>query len=154
YDGFEVNSDTLAISPSQGSASYTNVLPSVALTYAIDLSTNLRGVYGWAISRPDYADLVPKLQISDVRKQVTAGNPNLTPTKGQSYDLRLEHYLGAVGVISAGGFYKNLDKPIYPGSVTTLASGPFAGFQQVQPVNGPSAKIYGAEATWQQHLGF
>src|SRR5262249_33077163 len=56
--------------------------------------------------------------------------------------------------ISAGGFYKDLKDPIYAGSVTTIASGPYAGYEQTQPINGPKAKIYGAEFAWQQHLGF
>lgn len=154
YDGFLTDTDTLAISPSNGSTGYTNVLPSVSLKYELDPSTNIRAIYGWAISRPNYADLVPKFQISDTRKQVSAGNPDLRPTKGRSYDLLFERYLGAVGVVSAGTFYKQLRDPIYGGSLTTLSSGPFAGYEQTQPVNGPNAKIYGVEATWQQHLGF
>jgi len=158
YDGFEVQLDSkgkwLSTSPSNGSTRYTSVLPSVSLKYELDPNTNVRAVYGWAIARPDYADLVPTLQISDTRKQVAAGNPNLKPTKGQSYDVLIEHYLGAVGVVSAGAFYKDLKDPIYQGSVTTLTSGPYAGFEQNQPINGPKAKIYGVEATWQQRLGF
>src|SRR5262249_20425476 len=35
YDGFEVNRDTLVVSPSDGTSSYTDVLPSVALIYAV-----------------------------------------------------------------------------------------------------------------------
>jgi TonB-dependent receptor len=158
YNGFAIQLDDddnwLSTSPSNQTRTYTDVLPSVSLKYEIDPNTNLRAVYGWAIARPDYADLVPSLQIAETRQQVSAGNPNLKPTKGQSYDILFEHYLGAVGVISAGAFYKDLKDPIYAGSVTTLTSGPFAGFEQTQPVNGPKAKIYGAEATWQQRLGF
>jgi TonB-dependent receptor len=158
YDGFQIqlndDGDWLSTAQSNQSRSYTNVLPSVSLKYELDSSTNLRGVYGWAIARPDYADLVPSLQITETRQQVAAGNPNLKPTRGQSYDVLIEHYLGAVGVVSAGAFYKDLKDPIYEGSVTTLSSGPFAGFEQTQPVNGPGAKIYGVEATWQQRLSF
>jgi TonB-dependent receptor len=57
-----------------------------------------------------------------------------------------------VGVVSAGAFYKQLKDPIYAGSVTTITTGPFAGYEKTQPINGPSAKIYGFEATWQQRL--
>jgi TonB-dependent receptor len=154
YDGFAVNEDTLAVTSSNGAAKYTSTLPSVSLKYEIDSETNVRAVYGWAIARPDYADVVPTFQVSDTRQQVATGNPNLKPTKAQSYDLLFEHYLAAVGVISAGGFYKDLKDPIYPGAVTTIASGPFAGYEQTQPINGPKAKVYGAEVTWQQHFGF
>jgi TonB-dependent receptor len=154
YDGFQVNQDTLAATASNKSVDYTNVLPSILLKYEVDANTNLRAVYGWAIARPDYSDLVPTFQISDRRKAIDAGNPDLEPTRGQSYDLLFEHYLKAVGVIAVGGFYKQLRDPIYAGSVSTIASGAFAGYELTQPVNGPSAKIYGFEATWQQRLGF
>jgi TonB-dependent receptor len=92
--------------------------------------------------------------ISDKRNQVNAGNPNLKPTKGESYDLLFEHYLSTVGMISAGAFYKNLTDPIYPGSGTTLVGGPFSGFLQIQAINGPSAKVWGFEMAWNQHLSF
>jgi TonB-dependent receptor len=161
YDGFRVNLDQdnhwLSTGPANGAANYTNVLPSVQLRYAVDPHTNLRAVYGWGVSRPDYAQLVPSLQVQNANvfdKQVSAGNPNLKPTKGQNYDLLIEHYLGSVGVLSGGLFYKDLTDPIYPGSVTLLTSGPFAGYTQVQPINGPKAWIYGAEVAWQQHLTF
>src|SRR5262245_24820276 len=125
YDGFLVNQDTLAVSPSNTSVSYTNTLPSILFKYEVNGSTNVRAVYGCAIARPDYSDVVPTFQISDRRQQIDAGNPDLKPTKGQSYDLLVEHYLRAVGVLSAGFFYKHLKDPIYAGSVTTIGSGAF-----------------------------
>jgi TonB-dependent receptor len=161
YDGFRIdldqNDDWLSTGAANGASKYTDVLPSMQLRYEIDSRTNLRAAYGWAVSRPNYEDLVPSLQVQSAnvfRKELTAGNPNLKPTKGQNFDLLFEHYLGSVGVLSAGGFYKDLKDPIYPGSETVLTSGPFAGYTQVQPINGPKARIYGAEVAWQQHLSF
>jgi TonB-dependent receptor len=161
YDGFRVDLDEnnhwVSTSPVGSQSSYTNVLPSVQLRYELDTNTNLRAAYGWGVSRPNYEDLVPSLQVQSANvflKQVTAGNPDLKPTKGQNYDLLFEHYFGSVGMTSAGVFYKDLTDPIYPGSATHLTTGPFAGYTQVQPINGPSANIYGAEVAWQQHLTF
>jgi TonB-dependent receptor len=157
YAGYKISLDDsgnwLSTAPSSADNKYTRPLPSIQVRYEIDPSTNLRAVYGWAIARPNYTDLVPSLYITDTRKQVVAGNPSLKPTKAQSYDLLFEHYLSTVGVISAGGFYKDLTDPIYPGSNSIVVGGPFDGFTRVQPINGPSAKIYGFEAAWQQHLG-
>ena len=103
YDG-TVNRDTLVVSPSNATSKYTDVLPSVSLKYEIDAKTNLRAVYGRAIARPNYEDVVPTFQLSDKRKQVSAGNPDLKPTHGQSYDVLFEHYQLARGRISIGGF--------------------------------------------------
>jgi TonB-dependent receptor len=158
YSGFQVHFDGsgtwVGTTPTGADNKYTSVLPSVQVRYEIDPNTNLRAVYGWAIARPNYADLVPSIVITDRRNQVAAGNPNLKPTKGQSYDLLFEHYLATVGVVSAGAFYKDLKDPIYPGSATNLVGGPFNGYQQIQPVNGPSAKVWGFETAWNQHLSF
>jgi TonB-dependent receptor len=157
YDGFQVttkNGVWASTSPTSGGSTYTNVLPSVSLKYEADPNTNLRAVYGWAIQRPDYAELVPSIFLTDTRKQVTVGNPALKPTKGQSFDLLFEHYLGSVGVVSAGGFFKQLTDPIYATGTTIIDGGIFNGFTQIQPLNGPSAHIYGFEVAWQQHLGF
>ena len=159
YDGFAIQLDDdgnwLSTSPSNQTRTYTDVLPSVSLKYEIDCEHQPAGRL-WLGHRAARTTRTSsrRFQITETRQQVAAGNPNLKPTHGQSYDVLFEHYLGAVGVISAGGFYKDLKDPIYEGSVTTLTSGPFAGFEQTQPVNGPKAKIYGAEATWQQRLGF
>ncbi len=158
YSGFLVQSDPngkwMSTSPTSGGSTYTNALPSISFKYAIDPSSTVRLVYGWQIGRPDYGLLAPSFIESDSRKQINAGNPNLKPTKSRSYDLLFEHYFGSLGVVSAGGFYKDLKDPIYPGASTTIHGGVFDGFQQVQPINGPSAKIYGAEVGWQQHLSF
>src|SRR5262249_2104940 len=40
YDGFIVNSDTLAVAPSNKSTNYTDVLPSILLKYELDSNTN------------------------------------------------------------------------------------------------------------------
>jgi TonB-dependent receptor len=158
YNGFRVNLDAdgnwLSTTPSSADSKYTRALPSIQVRYEIDANTNLRAVYGWAIARPNYTDLVPSLEVTDTRKFVIAGNPTLKATKGQSYDLLFEHYMRSVGVVSAGGFYKDLTDPIYPGANSIVVGGPFDGFTRVQPINGPNAKLYGFEAAWQQHLGF
>jgi TonB-dependent receptor len=81
------------------------------------------------------------------------GNPNLRPTHANDYDLLFEHYLKTVGIIQAGWFYKSLSDPIFA-IQTSPTTGQFTGFQQRQPVNGPSAHIQGVEFSWEQHLTF
>src|SRR5260221_13408411 len=109
------------------------------------------------IARPNFSDLPPKIIESDggtpATSSVTIGNPNLKAEHAQNFDLLIEHYLKPVGVIQAGVFYKYLTDPIF--SVQQrLTSGPFAGFKQNGPVNGPTAHITGFEMAWQQRLSF
>jgi TonB-dependent receptor len=90
---------------------------------------------------------------SDQNRTLSVGNPDLVPTHSRNYDLLFEHYLGSVGLVSAGGFYKSLDEPIYA-STKLLTDGQFAGYIESSFINGPSAKVYGFEVAWQQHLTF
>jgi TonB-dependent receptor len=157
YTGFhvtyDVNGNYSGATPVAANNTYTDVDPSVQLRYEIDPNTNLRAVFGQAIARPDIVDLVPTVYESDINRQVSVGNPALLPTRSKNFDLLFERYLGSAGLISAGGFYKTLTDPIYA-STELLTSGQFSGFTQSSFINGPSAKVYGAEVAWQQHLTF
>jgi TonB-dependent receptor len=139
--------------PLPGEQTYVNLLPSVQVQYNINSSTNIRAAYGRGIARPNFGDIPPFQLLDPTRNRVTIGNPNLKPTHANDYDLLFEHYLKTVGLIEGGWFYKDLSDPIFQAQ-TTPTAGQFAGFQQRQQVNGPSAHIQGIELAWQQHLKF
>jgi len=154
--GTAFRSSDNSISKVPGSNDYTNVLPSIQLHYRLNDDTFVRFGFGLGIARPNFGDLPPFQNISDVggsRQKLTVGNPNLKTTTARNYDLLIERYLKPVGVISVAGFYKDLSNPIYS-QQSSLTSGTFAGFTQTQPVNGPSAHLAGIEMSWQQQLRF
>lgn len=154
--GTAFRSSDNSITPVPGSNDYTNVLPSIQLQYRLNDDTNVRFGFGLGIARPNFGDLPPFLNISDTgggQQKLTAGNPNLKTTTARNYDLVIERYLKPVGIIQVGGFYKDLSNPSYS-QKTLLTSGTFAGFQQTQPVNGPSAHLAGIEMSWRQQLRF
>jgi TonB-dependent receptor len=154
---FDANDVFLFDSRVPGQQSYLDVLPSVQLQYNINGSTNIRAAYGRGIARPNFGDLPPSATLDQGgiagTTQVNTGNPALVPTHANNFDLLFEHYLKTVGIIQAGWFYKNLTDPIYVVQ-TVPTSGPFAGFQVRQPINGPGGHIQGVEMSWQQHLRF
>ena len=136
-----------------GAQTYTSLLPSVQVQYNINGSTNIRAAYGRGIARPNFSDLPPFQLVEPGRNRVSVGNPALRPTHANDFDLLFEHYLKSIGIIEAGWFYKDLSDPIF--QIQTIPStGPFAGFQQRQPVNGRKAHITGIEFAWQQHFTF
>jgi len=136
-----------------GAQTYTSLLPSVQVQYNINGSTNIRAAYGRGIARPNFSDLPPFQLVEPGRNRVSVGNPALRPTHANDFDLLFEHYLKSIGIIEAGWFYKDLSDPIF--EIQTIPStGPFAGFQQRQPVNGRKAHITGIEFAWQQHFTF
>ncbi|HEV2986976.1 MAG TPA: TonB-dependent receptor [Candidatus Angelobacter sp.] len=152
-----INNNANAVTLVPGGQSYTDVLPSVQFQYLFGQNTILRAAYGIGIARPNFSDLPPKIVESDGptpnKSFVSVGNPNLKAEHAQNFDLLIEHYLKPVGVIQAGVFYKYLTDPIF-NVQTRLTSGPFAGFLQNGPVNGPHANLEGFEMAWQQQLSF
>ncbi len=147
------NGAYVSTTPVAGSGGYINVLPSVQVQYMLGKDTNIRTTYGMGISRPNFSDLVPSVQVdpNTSPKSLQIGNPALKPTKANNFDVLVEHFFQPLGILQAGFFYKQLSDPIYP-TIAILASGPFVGFQQQQSINGPNAHIAGFEAAWEQRL--
>jgi len=129
--------------------SYINAFPSIQAQYRFGSDTVLRAAYGMGIARPNFGDIAPFItQDPNANPQFSLGNPNLKPTHAQNFDLLLEHYLKPLGILQGGLFYKALTDPIY--NVT----GSYNGNPAATLTNGPSAHIWGFEASWQQPLRF
>lgn len=148
------NGAYVSTTPVTGSGGYLNALPSVQVQYLFGQNTNVRAAFGMGISRPNFGDLVPSVQVdpNTSPKSLQLGNPALKPTKANNYDLLVEHFFQPLGILQAGFFYKSLSDPIYPTVVILPPGDPFAGFQQQQSINGPNAHIAGFEAAWEQRL--
>ncbi len=157
FTGYHVTFDAagnyVSTSPVLGSNSYVNVLPSVNVTYAFTPNTDIRVGYGRGIARPNFSDLPPYILQDDSNQQILVGNPNLKATTANNFDILAERYLKPVGIIQAGVFYKDMQDPIFP-VTSIITSGPNAGFQQVQPINGTTAHILGVEASYRQLFTF
>lgn len=144
---------TNSISPLRRNPSYLDVLPSVQLRFALGQNSAIRVSYGRGIARPNFSDLPPTFGVDVFSQKTSIGNPDLKPTHANNYDLLFEQYLKPLGVIQGGFFYKQISDPIY--SVDSMvASGPYTGFTQTQPVNGTNGHLWGFEMAYQQHLTF
>lgn len=104
--------------------SYTNWLPNAQLRWAIADAFVFRAAYSATLGRPDYPDMSP---IGNFQQDpavgvpnvfvgsLTEGNPDLQPYEAQNFDVSLSYYLPKnAGVISVGGFRKDIDNAIYP----------------------------------------
>jgi TonB-dependent receptor len=143
--------------PVAGTSGYINFMPSVQAQYQLPKDTTLRLSYGRGISRPNFSDIVPSVQVdpNTSPKSLQVGNPALNPTKANNYDILIEHYIQPLGIVQFGYFYKALTDPIYPTVSFVPASDPnFPGYLRQQSINGPSAHIQGVEMAWQQRLSF
>ncbi len=147
---------TRPISDTTGTASYANVFPSINATWRVDEYTNVKAAVTTALVRPQFNDMVPYLNVQAGQQTASIGNPALEATTAINYDLMVERYFRNVGFVAAGAFAKSLKNFIFPISRARTASdavGPDAT-QITQPVNGPTANLYGFEVAWQQNLTF
>jgi iron complex outermembrane receptor protein len=148
---------------------YHGLLP--ALNVAVDVAHDLvaRFSVNRNISRPALSDLAAagSLTTAPFGGSVSAGNPNLTPFLATSVDFSLEYYLGRVGYVSVGLFYKNMasfittQTTVVPYAATGLPlsfllpgqNGSIL-YNYSRPINGPGADIKGVEIAFQRDFDF
>jgi TonB-dependent receptor len=136
--------------------SYVNVFPSLNATYRLGEYTNVKAAVTTALVRPQFGDMVPYVNVQAGQQTASVGNPDLKATTAINYDLMVEHYFTNVGFIAVGAFAKSLDNFIFATARARTnedAVGPDAT-QIIQPVNGPTATLYGFEVAWQQNFTF
>ncbi|TVQ09217.1 MAG: TonB-dependent receptor [Balneolaceae bacterium] len=150
---FNDNGDYTGTLDTEGGNSYLDLFPMLHLRYSLLPTTNLRFAVTSTIARPNFIDLAPTTNIDEQSERIRMGNPELKPLRSLNLDLMAEHYLGTVGLISGGIFYKDIKNFVYVQNLP-LSSGPYANFQRLIPVNGESAIVYGFELAWQQNLNF
>ncbi|HEY4286287.1 MAG TPA: TonB-dependent receptor [Puia sp.] len=138
---------------------YTKFLPNIQAKYDINRSTDVRGGLTFGYSRPDFAQLIPGRIISVLAETIVDGNPALKPAFATNGDLMIEKYLSNLGILSAGAFYKSIDKFQY-NSVTVLQGNEFEnanlyqGWQWFRTLNGNTATVFGLELNAQANLTF
>lgn len=152
-----------AVAPNRFSGSYTTLLPSASLKYAMGSNSYLRFVYARGLSRPDEQDIAQALDWTVAanggnRGALSFGNANLKAETGDDFDVLFDHYLNPFGVISLGYFYKYLKNPIVPHTFFLDnyqppgdTQGP-SNWLATQPINAGHAWVTGLEAAYLQHF--
>ncbi|MCK5535895.1 MAG: TonB-dependent receptor [Bacteroidales bacterium] len=134
-----------------GENDYGFLLPMLHLKYTINDNNIIRSSITKSYSRPNFQSLVQGATYNDEEAEIS--NPDLVPVEALNIDLFSEHYLGSIGLLSGGVFYKKLDNFIYQQTI----DGDFAGYQNIkitQSINGDEATLYGIEIGYQQDLNF
>jgi outer membrane receptor protein involved in Fe transport len=83
---------------------YINYIPSAFVSYRVSDDTNLRFSYARRIRRPGASDLNPFVVYRD-EFNVSSGNPNLKPTKTDSFELGVETRFGGMDT-NLRGYYR------------------------------------------------
>ena len=90
--------------------------PSVHLLHRLTTSDNIRASIAKTVKLPATNQLSTltdsSLDRNDILHPDLIGNTNLTEEKALSYELRYEHFFENKGIVSIGGFYRNIDDKI------------------------------------------
>lgn len=119
--------------------SFTDVLPSLALNFALTEQQNLRFSASQTLSRPEYRELAEVMYRDVIGAENVRGNPNLERALIRNFDVRWEMYPDAGEVLSIALFGKLFEKPIERVYLGT------SGTRVVTFMNADGATNYGVE---------
>ncbi|MBN1379943.1 MAG: TonB-dependent receptor [Gammaproteobacteria bacterium] len=162
--------------------SYDEILPSLNLAWETSEDVLVRFSWATVISRAGLGNLRPNanVSVSGGSRTITAGNPNLEPTKAKAFDLGIEYYFAEESMLSLTVFHKEIETFVqtfgetYTWDETGLGLDPaiavaacLAGGQLPSecnatdaewtfraPFNAPGGDLYGFEVSYQQPFTF
>ncbi len=103
--------------PTTVDRSYTDALPSLSVAYDLSQDLVLRFAAAKVMARPDYTDVVPRVNLNQGALTGSAGNPNLDPYRATQGDLSLEWYPDRDTAYTLAIYYKDVksfivDRPV------------------------------------------
>ncbi|MFA5214844.1 TonB-dependent receptor plug domain-containing protein [Sulfuricurvum sp.] len=139
------------LSRDYGATTHTDYMaPSLHFLTHLSANDNFRASIAKTVKLPRLDELSSSLDSSlernDIRHPDTTGNPNLTEEKALSYELRLEHYFEDKGIMSLGGFYRNIDNKIE--QMTVLEGSRYV----MRPYNSGQGTLHGIELELKKSL--
>jgi outer membrane receptor protein involved in Fe transport len=123
-------------------------LPSFTATWNFAEDQQLRLGASQTIGRPQFRELAPQSYTDPETDREFTGNPFLVDTEILNVDARYEWFFARQQYLTAGVFFKDLDKPV---EATIVTSG---NARQQSYLNSPQATIFGAEIEAKKYFEF
>lgn len=125
----------------------SDLLPAVGLIYAVTPTMNLRLNYSQTLARPSYREFAAYYGYDPVVNEFVEGNPELSMTSVNNYDLRWEWFPHPGELVSFSVFYKDLKNAIERGNEDISG-------EVITYFNRAKAQVYGVEIEARKTLGF
>ena len=106
------------------------LLPMVQAKYNVMPWVDVRYSYTQTLARPDYHQLSPHFNMDYTQSNVWAGNPRLVPAEAINHDVFVTFHSNELGILSLGGFYKEIKNFTYYTQYTLHNTAP-AGLDSV-----------------------
>jgi TonB-dependent receptor len=123
-----------------------DTLPSIGFEYDLFEQLKMRGSYSQTVARQTFKELTPVKQQDYIGSDVFVGNPELTMSALDNYDIRFDFTPYKGSLVSASYFFKDVTDPIEYVQRN-------AGITYTTAVNYPSGEISGWEFEVRQDLG-
>lgn len=151
--GYELDTDD-NLTSFNVNPSYTSVLPSIHMRYALNEQANLRVAYSRSLARPNFNDINPTRTLASIGNitLVNEGNADLEPTYANNFDLLSEYYFRDVGVLSGGLFYKDVSNVIFQN--VSQATSDSDVVRTTRPENLEKAWLFGVELAFTKRFTF
>ena len=111
--------------PSRAKRSYTDILPSANLSIDLSDQVVLRFAAGKTVTRPDFVDITPGVDLNGTLLTGRGGDPNLDPYRANQYDLSIEFYPDRETIVALAAFYKDIQSYIVNTTSTEILPGIF-----------------------------
>lgn len=138
----------------------TDLFPSLNVKFDLTEDLVLRGALQRGISRPSFGTIRTGAAVNDVGRTVSGGNPSLKPETTWGGDVSLERYLPGAGLVSIGGFYRDVSDVLF-NSTEPVGDGRYdtagvdrSGYNYTSTLNGGDGKLYGLEFAYLQQFVF
>lgn len=139
--------------PASFPQTFANWLPSFNLRAELTPSLVGRLAASRVLTRPNVTQSAPQITVSTDQATASGGNPALKPFLATQFDGSLEWYFSQSGSLTGAVFYKAMDDYITAQNINVEIPGRGTVLLSTQ-VNGGKAKVYGAEAAYNQVFTF
>lgn len=148
------------ISDTSATASYGKWFPMVQLRVRPTGWFDIRLAYTKSLSRPRLDWMLPKRKVYGSEQTVEFGRPDLKPQIATNYDAFLSFFGDKLGLVTIGGFYKQIDDLIFNRAGHKILNAEKEGFTPdlqgltlSRPENNPfKTTVRGYEVEWQTNL--
>ncbi len=145
--------------------SYTDFLPSINAVANVGDGQKVRFSAARVVARQNLFDLGRGFATDFTRNPLTnlftftsgsRGNASLDPYRAYQFDLTYEYYFGRQGLVSVGGFWKEVDSFVRTDTVPVFVNDQAGGRigPVSQPVNGSGGRVRGFEVAAQYAFDF
>ena len=111
--------------PTTAKRSYTDILPSANLSVDLSDKVILRFGAGKTVTRPDFVDITPGVDLNGTLLTGRGGDPNLDPYRANQYDVSVEWYPDRETIVALALFYKDIQSYIVNTTSTEILPGIF-----------------------------